>query len=302
MYQIFPFDQAASVLPTGLQQVVRRLPNKEKTAVEEFRLRVGRPLYVTLPEGEHVVPDSPIITAEDLRSMLEIATQASIHMVLERVRNGFITVQGGHRIGLCGSAVMKNGMVHILNNLSSANIRIARQVCGIADSIIRQMLGGGSAKSVLVVAPPGAGKTTLLRDMIRGLSNGVDGRTMRIGVVDERGELAAMYQGVPQMDLGPHTDIMDACSKAEGLMMLLRAMNPQVLAVDEITDPGDIDAIETACGCGVAVLATVHGGNLNDLKRRPLYAALLEQGIFQKALLIEHNHGVRQYRWEELPC
>lgn len=302
MDPMLPFDQAAGLLPFGLRQIALSLPQTERIVAEELRLRVGRPLSITLPEGEAILPGSPVISPDDLRTTLEIATQASAHAALERVRHGFVTVQGGHRMGLCGTAVVKDGAIHNLRELSSLNIRIARQVTGVGNKILFQLREGCSLPSVLVLAPPGAGKTTLLRDMIRGLSAGVGGPPLRVGVADERGELGAVYNGIPQLNLGPHTDIMDGCSKADGLMMLLRGMNPQVLAVDEITAPDDIDALEAAAGCGAVLLATAHGKGLGDLKRRPLYNRLLERCIFQKVLLIERQEGTRRYRLESLPC
>ena len=302
MDPVIPFDQAAGLLPFGMRQLALALPRAERAVAEELRLRAGRPLAITLPEGEVVLPGCPIISPDDLRTALEIATQASAHAALERIRNGFVTVRGGHRMGLCGTAVVKDGAIHNLRELSSVNIRIARQVKGIGNEILHQLRSEGTLPSVLVLAPPGAGKTTLLRDLIRGLSAGVGGPPLRVGVADERGELGAMYDGIPQLDLGPHTDVMDGCGKADGLMMLLRGMNPQVLAVDEITAPGDIEALETAAGCGATLLATAHGQGIEDLERRPLYARLLERRIFQKMLLIERQGGVRRYRLEDLSC
>lgn len=302
MDPVIPFDQAAGLLPFGMRQLALSLPQAERAVAEELRLRAGRPLAITLPEGEAVLPGCPILSPDDLRTALEIATQASAHTALERIRNGFVTVRGGHRVGLCGTAVVKDGAIHNLRELSSVNIRIARQIKGIGNELLHQLRMEDALPSVLVLAPPGAGKTTLLRDLIRGLSAGVGGPPLRVGVADERGELGAMYDGIPQLDLGPHTDVMDGCGKADGLMMLLRGMTPQALAVDEITAPCDIDALETAAGCGAVLLATAHGQGLEDLERRPLYARLLERRIFQKVLLIERQGGVRRYRLEDLPC
>ncbi len=295
-------DQAISILPVGLRQCVLAEPRSTRVLTEEVRLRVGCPLMLTMPEGERELDRSPILTAEDLYTTLEIATQASLHAEMERIRQGFLTVKGGHRIGLCGSAVIKNGEIYSLRDISSLNLRIARHVVGIGDRILAQLYSGGHIPSVLILAPPGAGKTTLLRDLIRSISSGYCGCPMRVGVVDERGEVGAVYQGVPQFDLGPHTDIMDGCSKADGAMMLLRGMNPQVLAMDEITAPGDIDALEHAAGCGVTLLATAHGSGVEDLRRRPLYARLMKRNIFQKLLIIEQRNGMRTYRLEALNC
>lgn len=302
MDPVLPFDQAASLLPFGMRQLALSLPQAERAVAEELRLRAGRPLAITLPEGEAILPRCPIISPDDLRTALEIATQASAHTALERIRNGFVTVRGGHRLGLCGTAVVKGGVIQNLRELSSVNIRIARQIKGVGDEILRRLYEEGALPSVLVLAPPGAGKTTLLRDLIRGLSAGAGGPPLRVGVADERGELGALHDGIPQLDLGPHTDVMDGCGKAEGLMMLLRGMNPQVLAMDEITAPEDIDALETAAGCGTVLLATAHGQGIEDLERRPLYRRLLQRRVFQKVLLIERQGGVRRYRLEKLPC
>lgn len=297
-----PFDQAVGLLPFGLRQLTLTLSQSVRNAAEELRLRAGRPVSVATPDGEMVLPGSPVISPADLRAVLEIATQSSAHTALERVRHGFFTVRGGHRVGLCGTAVVKDGEIHNLRELSSLNIRIARQISGIGDEPLRRIRTEKALPSVLVLAPPGAGKTTLLRDLIRGLSAGVGGPPLRVGVADERGELGSVYSGVPQLDLGPHTDVMDGCSKADGLMMLLRGMNPQVLAVDEITALEDIDALEMAAGCGAALLATAHGRCAEDLARRPLYARLVERRIFQKLLLIERINGVRRYCLEDLSC
>lgn len=302
MDPLLPFDQAAGLLPFGLRQVALAVPRAEQVIAEELRLRVGYPVAITLPEREMVLPGSPVITSNDLYSVLEIATKASAHTALERVRQGFVTVRGGHRLGLCGSVVSKDGMIHNMRSISSLNIRIARQIPGIGNELLGAIRANRTVPSVLVLAPPGAGKTTLLRDLIRGLSSGVAGVPLRVGVADERGELGAMWDGVPQLDLGPHTDILDGCSKAEGLMMLLRGMNPQILAVDEITAPGDIDALRTASGCGVSLLATAHGKSIRDLQTKPLYGKLLHNKIFQVLLCIEMINGVRRYRLEEIVC
>lgn len=299
---LLPFDQAAGLLPFGLRQLALSVPRTERIVAEELRLRVGRPMSITLPEGEVVLPGCPSVTANDLRAVLEIATQASAHTALERVRQGFVTVRGGHRLGICGTAVVKEGVIHNMRCISSLNIRIARQIPGIAHDLLCQIRRESALPSILILAPPGAGKTTLLRDLIRGLSDGVGGKALRIGVADERGELAASWDGVMQMDLGSHTDVVDGCKKSDGLMILLRGMNPQVLAMDEITAPGDIDALETAAGCGVALLASAHGYSVEDMRRRPLYAMLLQRKIFQKILLIKVEGGVRRYRLEESVC
>ncbi len=299
------FDQAAEVLPWRLRHTVLALPPETREKAEEIRLRLGRPTTVTVDAREELVPSAPPVEENDLRQVLEIASQASAHTVLDKVKNGFLTVRGGHRIGLCGTAVMQNGEVFNLRQISSVAIRVAREVPGAADTILREMTSEYPLQNTLILAPPGSGKTTLLRDLIRCISDGDGIPALRVGVADERGELAALYQGVPQMKIGGQTDVMDGCPKAEGLMMLLRGMNPQVLAADEITAPADVAAMGQAAGCGTVVLATAHGAGETDLFTRPLYRGLMEQDIFRCFIFIERDSGIRHYRVlrrEELSC
>ncbi|MCD8375446.1 MAG: stage III sporulation protein AB, partial [Oscillospiraceae bacterium] len=170
-----PFDQAAALLPFELRQLALALPRAERVVAEEVCLRAGQPVCLTLPEGEAVLPRSPILSEQTLRTVLEIATRASAHTALEQVRRGYVTVAGGHRLGLCGTAAVRDGRVCNLRRLSSVNIRIAREIKGAAEEPVRQLRQGGEMPSVLILAPPGGGKTTLLRDLIRCLSDGVGG-------------------------------------------------------------------------------------------------------------------------------
>ena len=268
--------------------------------LEELRLRRGFPMTALLPEGE-VETDGPPIGEDDLRQVVENATQASAHTALDRVRQGFVTLRGGHRVGLCGSVVKREGQIVTLRDISSLSIRVARPVTGQAAELMPRLTERGVFLSTLILAPPGAGKTTLLRELVRGLSDGAAGPPVRVGVADERGEIAALWQGEPQLRVGRHTDVIDGCSKAEGLSILIRGMNPQVAAVDEITDPADVQAVTEAAGCGVALLATAHGAGREDLTRRPVYRALLENGIFRRLAVIRRQGGGRSVQVEVLP-
>lgn len=288
------YRQAARVLPEPLRTHALRVDEACMARTEEIRLRAGRPPALVLPEGEWTIPGAEAVTGEDLNRLVEIASRWSLHTVLEQLRRGYLTVEGGHRLGLCGTVVMEGDRVQNLRDLSSADLRVARQVGGAARSIVGQLWQGGQLKNTLILAPPGAGKTTLLRDLIRCLSGGEGGQAVRVAVADERGELAAVWQGRAQMDLGRCTDVLCGCPKAQAIPLLLRGMNPQVIAVDEITVQEDIWAMEQAVGCGVALVATAHGGGIEDMERRPLYRQMMDQGIFQKLVTIRVEGGKRE--------
>ena len=294
------FRQAAALLPPRLRRWAEGLGPAEQGAAEELHLRAGRPMTAVLPEGERPLSGEPV-RQEELYAVLEIATQASAHTALERVRGGFFTVKGGHRIGICGTAVVRDGAVINLRQLSSLAIRVAREVPGASAPVLDRLWSEGEFQSTLLLSPPGGGKTTLLRDLVRALSDGEGGRpALRVGVADERGELAGMCRGEPQFAVGSRTDVLDGCPKGAGLLMLLRSMNPQVLAADEITAPEDAAALETASGCGVALLASVHSRDLEELSARPVGRRLLEGRLFRRAVVIRREGGARTYGVEAL--
>ncbi len=289
------FDGAARLLPGRLRERAERLPAADRAAAEELRLRVGSPAAVLMPEGEISLGGEPV-TRRDIELAVEIATGASVHSSQSSMRRGFISCRGGYRMGLCGSVFMSGGGVGGFGAYSSAVIRIGRERRGAADRLLPGLFRDGRFRSTLILAPPGAGKTTLLREIVRRLSSG-DGRRpgLRVGLCDERGEIAALREGEPELDVGPRTDILDACPKAEAAMMLLRTMNPQVIAMDEITSPEDIRAVESARNCGVALLATAHGACPADLRSRPAYRPLFEGGVFENTVLIRRDGPVRTY-------
>lgn len=299
MEELDAIYKAVSVLPPRLRRQVLGLSQLSLKRMEEVRLHVGRPLSV-LAGGEELELMGGPVTGTELEQLLEIASGASLHTVLGQLRQGFITLEGGHRLGLCGRVAMRDGELVNLRPLSSAALRIARQVRGAADPVMEQLCPEGVLENTLILAPPGAGKTTLLRDVIRQVSEGQGCRPQRVALADERGEVAALWNGIPQLDVGRRTDVLEGCPKAQGLMLLLRAMGPQVLAVDEITAREDVDALLAAVGCGVTLLATAHGRDRGDLERRSLYRPLLEEGIFRRVVTIEGGKTSRSYRVEVL--
>ena len=300
-WDVIRYEAAAAILPNRLRELALALPEEQKAAAEEFRLRAGRPMTVLLPEGE--LPLEAEVDPAELETLCDLATEFSRYAAAETLREGFVPVRGGFRLGLCGTAVMKGGMNTNLKNLSSAAIRIARERKGVGTDLAPRLFRDGVFRSTLILSPPGGGKTTLLRDLVRCVSEGVGGTpALRVSLVDERGEVAVMYRGQPQMDVGSRTDVLDACPKALGIPIVLRAMNPQVIAVDEITARADLRAVVMAAGCGVGLLATIHAADTAELLQRPLYRDLLAEGVFQQAVCIATSEGKRTYRMEELPC
>ena len=280
---IMRYDLAAAILPSRLRRIAMELPENDRARAEEFRLRAGRCMSVLLPEGERSL--EAIVTPEEL----------------ETLRQGFLPVRGGFRVGLCGSAVMKDGAVTNLKQISSAVIRISREQRGIAWDIAPRLFRDGRFRSTLLLSPPGGGKTTLLRDLVRQMSGGDGVPPQRITLVDERGEVAVMYRGQPQMDVGPRTDVLDGCPKAQAIPMVLRAMNPQIIAVDEITVREDLQSMAQAAGCGVSLLATIHAASTAELEQKPLYRELLANRVFRQAVLIRVTPEGRTYTVEDLP-
>lgn len=303
-YAIARYEQAAELLPIRWQQAARRLPDWRKAQAEEFRLRTGRPMTVLTCEGEVLVSDElprPLVTQSDLEQLCDMVTGYSRYAVSDTLSKGYLIGRGGFRIGVCGTAVLRAGVNTNLRDISSVTVRISRQIRGISEPLVEELWGSEGFPSTLLLAPPGAGKTTLLRDMICALSDGSETRpACRVGVVDERGELAAMYRGVPQLEVGAHTDVLDGYPKALGVIMLLRAANPQIIAVDEITAEEDLRAMLTAANCGVALLATIHAADREELTRKQLFTKLLEMQVFRRLVTITVEHGRRVYRTESL--
>ena len=291
------FDRAALLLPHNLRERARELKREERASCEEFRLRLGYPASVVMPEGERSIGGDPV-TKRELGFVLEAATGASVHSASSRLAEGFITAKGGFRVGLCGAVGLSGGEPGGFTSVSSAAIRISREHKGACVPIIDSVYSGGEVRSTLIISPPGAGKTTLLRDLVRYISDAAGGP--RVGLCDERSEIAAFFEGEPTMDVGRRTDVLDGCPKARAVSMLLRSMNPGVIAIDEITAEEDAEAMTRAAHCGVKLIATAHAASRTELAERPIYRALLASGVFEELIIIRKLGGRRSYLREAM--
>mgnify|MGYP002509644225 CR=1 FL=1 len=291
-----------------MENIMRILAGRLKTVLSragldsskllEIRLRAGQPLILNRTDGEIFLTETGRLTKNrreayavsrnDLRETMEYISNFSLYAFEEEVRHGYITIAGGHRVGVCGRTVLEKNQVRNMKYISFLNIRLAHEVKGCADRLLPMLrTPDGGVCHTLLVAPPGEGKTTMLRDIVRQLSDG----GMTVGVVDERAEIAACCQGMPQNDVGMRTDVLDCCPKAEGLLFLLRSMAPAVIAVDEIGGEEDLHALRYASSCGCKLLATVHGADIEEIRKKPVLSGMMAQQMFERYVVLEKKDG-----------
>lgn len=241
----------------------------------------------------------------DLEDCIMHICHSSLYAYEEEVRRGYLTIVGGHRIGIGGQVVSdKEGKIRTIKNISFLNVRIAHQIPDVSRTILSYMYENRKVHNCLIISPPGFGKTTLLRDMIRQISNGNSyGEGKNCSVIDERSELAGCYRGVPQLDVGIRTDVLDGCPKSVGMMMAIRAMGPQVIAVDELGTSEDIQALFSVIRSGCSILATMHGDSVDSLREKSFLRRVMEEKIFQRYIVIRNNrHELDVYNGELVKC
>lgn len=271
--------------------------------IQEIRMRVQAPLFIIYHGIEYAVTEQGKLTKEiekayritkqDIKEALELISSYSMYAYEEELRQGYITIIGGHRIGMAGKIIMNDRNIKTMRYISFLNIRLSHEVKGCATELLPHLVDGKNGiHHTLILSPPRCGKTTLLRDIIRQLSNGSDEwNGVTVGVVDERSEIGACYLGEPQNDLGMRTDVLDGCPKAQGMMMLIRTMSPQVIAVDEIGSKEELEAMEYAVNCGCRLIATVHGNSFQDLLGKPILRNMVKEHIFERIVQLKDREN-----------
>lgn len=255
--------------------------------LREIRVRADKPTVFRTAGRTAQLGWTP--TARQVEALAEALSEHGLYARGEETRQGYVTLRGGHRMGLCGRVTLKPGGVRSLRDIGSLCVRIAGQWPGAADALLPLCRRGDTPQSLLIIGPPGSGKTTMLRDLARQLSSGR--RALQTAIVDERGELAACVGGVPQLDVGEYTDVLDGCPKEQAMVWLTRSLSPQLIVTDELAHAGDVAAVLDAMACGVAVLSSVHGGGLSELASRPAMAAMMARRAFSAYVVLAPEGG-----------
>lgn len=288
-------DEILPHLPSGLRGIISDLPKEQLNEVYEIRLRTWKPVMLMAGDGE-VHPHPPyIFTDKDALVTLQLIAGGSLYAFEDDLCQGYITIRGGHRVGLVGRVVLSNGRISTLKDISGFCIRIACEVPGAADKVMGHIIKSPRRLyHTLIISPPRCGKTTLLRDIARQVSDGIPSLGFpgaRVGIADERSEIGACYIGIPQTACGIRTDILDACPKAEGMIMLVRSMSPDIVITDEIGRTEDALAIREVMCAGVSLVTTAHGESLGEVARRPALECLFQGDMFERAIILSQTYG-----------
>lgn len=292
-------------MPKEIKVMIEGMQPQLLETVEEVRLRQNKPLMLYGDGKEYLINKSGQLvfdprnsyhcTQEDIKSAVSLITNFSLYSFEDDIRNGFVTVDGGHRVGICGKAVLEQGRVRTFRDISFINYRVARQIWGAADKVISSLIKpDNTIYNTLIISPPQCGKTTILRDLVRQLSSGIPSvgfKGRKVGLIDERNEIAACSQGMPKNDVGIRTDVLDGCPKAEGILIMIRSMSPEIIATDEIGRNEDAGAILDAINAGVRIITTIHGSDIDDFLRKPALEKL-HKNLFERYIIMSRRHGV----------
>ncbi len=298
-------DEIINSLSINLRKKINNIKN-QSINIEEIRLRVNKPLIINGDSQDYfyndingdldlVMRNPYIVTKEDIEDTFQIICKYSVHSFMDDIKKGFITLRGGHRIGIVGKVIIENGQVKNIKHISSLNIRVSREIKGCSKKVLPHIIKNkNQINNTIIISPPQCGKTTILRDIVRNISNGnreYGFSGVKVALIDERNEIGGSCMGIPQLDVGIRTDIMETCPKDLGIMMVLRSMSPNVIVTDEIGTEKDIKALYTALNGGVGLITTVHGDSIEDIKNRKELKNLLDEELFKKVILLSAKKG-----------
>ncbi|MEG0306326.1 MAG: stage III sporulation protein AA [Clostridium sp.] len=279
------------ILPNTIKGEV--INYEDNNSLQEIRLKINKPLIFISNNAE--IKTKYITKHEDIKVIIQKISSYSIYAFEEEIKQGYITIQGGHRVGICGTCVLDGNSLKTIKHISSINIRVAREIRECSTKIIPFIVKDNRVLNTIIISPPKCGKTTILRDLSRQISNGVSGYGLsgkNVAIIDERSEIGACYRGVPQMDIGIRTDILDNCPKSEGIIMAIRSMAPHIIVCDEIGTYKDMDSIVAALNSGVNLITTIHGFSEEDLYKRPVFKEVLENKVFDRAIILSNRQGI----------
>ncbi len=261
--------------------------------LEELRIKVNKPIFIHIGSKEEAW--DYVATAEDIKYIMQRVSNYSIYAFEDEIRQGYITIKGGHRVGLCGICVIENNSIKTIKDISSINIRVCKEVIGCADKVMPYIINNNIVYNTIIISPPKCGKTTLLRDIARQISKGDKDRNFHgrnVSVIDERSEIAGSFKGVPQMDLGMRSDVLDNCPKSQGIMMAIRSMSPDVIVCDEIGTQQDMESILMALNSGINLITTIHGFGIEDLYKRLVFKDIVENYVFTRGIVLSNRKGI----------
>lgn len=283
-------DEVLRILPVDICDEVRNVLLNEP--IQEIRIKVNKPIIVYLSSKEMIL--NRIATLNDIKQILVRVSNYSLYAYEEEIKQGYITIKGGHRIGIAGECVISKGEVRTIRNISSLNIRICKEVKGCSNEIMKYIVENDRVNNTLIISPPKCGKTTILRDIARNVSNGMPINNLKgkkVSIIDERSEIASCFNGIAQLDVGIRSDILDNCLKKDGMIMAIRSLSPEILICDEIGTEGEIEALNMAFNSGVNIIVTIHGYSIEDIYKRKVFKDLLENSILEKVIVLSNRRG-----------
>jgi stage III sporulation protein AA len=283
--------EVLEVLPEHIANIIKGFKQQDK--IQEIRMKVNKPLILQVGNDEIITGYTVLM--QDIKEVLKHISNYSIYAFEEEIKQGYLTISGGHRVGICGSCIIENNKVKTIKSLGSLNIRVCHEIIGCSNKVMPYIVNNNQVFNTVIISPPRCGKTTLVRDIARNLSEGLENRGFKgkkVCIIDERSEISSSYNGIPQMNLGIRTDVLDNCPKAEGIMMAIRSMAPDVIVCDEIGTYKDMDSILMALNSGVKLITTIHGFGVEDLYNRPVFKEIMDNHIFKKAIILSSANGV----------